>query len=87
MRKDLGIRATLLCAVAVGALASPALAQDAPAASAVQDQSTHADKGGSALSGEIIVTAQRREQSIQKVGIAITAFSGDQLRALNVTDS
>jgi len=87
MRKDLRIRATLLCAVAVGALASPALAQDAPAASAVQDQSTHADKGGSALSGEIIVTAQRREQSIQKVGIAITAFSGDQLRALNVTDS
>jgi iron complex outermembrane recepter protein len=87
MRKDLRIRATLLCAVAVGALASPALAQDAPAASTVQDQSTHADKGGSALSGEIIVTAQRREQSIQKVGIAITAFSGDQLRALNVTDS
>ena len=31
---------------------------------------------------EIIVTAQKREQSIQDVGIAITAFSGDQLEAL-----
>lgn len=37
--------------------------------------------------GEIVVTAQKREQSIQKVGIAISAFSGEQLRALNVTDS
>ena len=88
MRKDLRIRTSLLCAVAIGALASPALGQDEPAAAA-QDQAAqdHADTGGSALSGEIIVTAQRREQSIQKVGIAITAFSGDQLRALNVTDS
>ena len=73
----------LLCAV--GAFASPALAQGmaaAPAAAAAQD-----DDGGSALSSEIIVTAQRREQGVQKVGIAITAYSGEQLRALNVTDS
>ena len=87
MRKDLGIRATLLCAVAAGALASPALAQDAPAAVPNEDQANHSNEGGSALSGDIIVTAQRREQNIQKVGIAITAYSGDQLRALNVTDS
>jgi iron complex outermembrane recepter protein len=87
MRKDLGIRATLLCAVAAGVLASPALAQDVPAAAPNGDQANHSDAAGSALSGEIIVTAQRREQSIQKVGIAITAFSGEQLRALNVTDS
>src|SRR5688572_1800689 len=89
MRKDLRIRTSLLCAVAIGALASPALAQDEPAAAPAQDQAAqdHADTGGSALSGEIIVTAQRREQSIQKVGIAITAYSGEQLRALNVTDS
>jgi iron complex outermembrane receptor protein len=36
---------------------------------------------------EIVVTAQRREQNVQDVGIAITAFSGDQLRQLGVTDS
>ena len=83
-------KAALLCAV--GTLASPALAQEAPvapAAAAEQDQSSQsqADEGGSALSGDIIVTAQRREQNIQKVGIAITAYSSEQLRALNVVDS
>lgn len=36
---------------------------------------------------EITVTAQKREQSIQDVGIAVTAFSGDQLQALGVTDN
>jgi iron complex outermembrane recepter protein len=36
---------------------------------------------------EIIVTAQKREQSIQDVGIAITAFSGDQIRELGYTQS
>jgi iron complex outermembrane recepter protein len=85
MRKDLRLRAILLCAVAASAIATPAMAQDAP----TQDRAAEnqADQGGSALSGDIIVTAQRREQNIQKVGIAITAFSGEQLRALNVTDS
>ena len=41
---------------------------------------------GSALE-EIIVTAQKREESIQDVGIAITAFSGEQLDALRITES
>lgn len=36
---------------------------------------------------EITVTAQKREQSIQDVGIAVTAFSGDQIQALGVTDN
>ena len=36
---------------------------------------------------EIVVTAQKREESIQDVGIAMTAFSGDQLRDLGYTNS
>ncbi len=36
---------------------------------------------------EIVVTAQKREQNIQDVGIAITAFTGDQMQALGVTNS
>ena len=36
---------------------------------------------------EIVVTAQKREQNLQDVGIAVTAFSGEQLRAFNVTES
>ena len=36
---------------------------------------------------EVTVTAQKREQSLQDVSIAITAFSGDDLRGLGVTQS
>ena len=36
---------------------------------------------------EIVVTAQKREQNLQDVGIAITAFSGAQMRALGVQQS
>ncbi len=36
--------------------------------------------------GDIIVTAQRREESLQRVPISITAVSGAQLAARNITD-
>ena len=36
---------------------------------------------------EIIVTAQKREQNIQDVGIAVAAFTGDQMRTLGINDS
>lgn len=36
---------------------------------------------------EIVVSAQKRDQNIQDVGIAMQAFSGDQLKALGVTSS
>ncbi|MEM1111497.1 MAG: TonB-dependent receptor [Pseudomonadota bacterium] len=36
---------------------------------------------------EIVVTAQKREQSIQDVGIAITAFSGSQISDLGWTNA
>ncbi|MCZ8132236.1 MAG: TonB-dependent receptor [Steroidobacteraceae bacterium] len=36
---------------------------------------------------EVVVTAQRREQSLQDVGIAVSAFSGEQLRELGITRS
>ena len=36
---------------------------------------------------EVIVTAQKREQSLQEVGIAVTAFTGDQLKELGVVNS
>jgi len=36
---------------------------------------------------EVTVTAKKREQNIQDVGISITAFSGDQLRSLGFTDA
>ena len=33
---------------------------------------------------EIVVTAQKREQSIQDIGLSVTALSGDQLLERNV---
>ena len=36
---------------------------------------------------EITVTAQKREQSIQDVGISISAFSGEQLREMGIDNS
>ncbi len=36
---------------------------------------------------EIVVSAQKREQNVQDVGIAIAAYSGDQLREFGVTSS
>ena len=35
---------------------------------------------------EVIVTAQKREESVQDIGIAITAFSGEQMEALGLTN-
>jgi len=36
---------------------------------------------------EVVVTAQKREENLQDVGIAIVAFSGEQLRAFSVSQS
>ncbi|HUO94500.1 MAG TPA: Plug domain-containing protein, partial [Rhizomicrobium sp.] len=64
--------AALLCGSAGGALAQSA----APAAGTVT-------AGGVE---EIIVTAERREQSLEKVPMTIQAFSGEDLQAQNVND-
>ncbi len=37
--------------------------------------------------GEIVVTAQKREQKLQDVGISVSAYSGEQLRALGITEA
>ena len=62
--------ALALAIAATGGIALPASAQDARA---------------SALE-EVIVTAQRREQSLQNTPIAITAFTTDRLNDLGVFD-
>jgi len=36
---------------------------------------------------EVVVSAQKREQNIQDVGISMSAFTGDQLKALGVEES
>jgi iron complex outermembrane receptor protein len=41
----------------------------------------------SAVLEEVTVTAQKREQSVQDVGIAITAFTGQQMEQLGLTNA
>ena len=47
----------------------------------------HSQTMADSVLDEITVTAQKREQSIQDVGIAITAFTGKQLREMGVDKS
>lgn len=66
---------------ALAALMLPALAaaQDTPASAAEQSKSSGLE--------EIVVTAQKREQRLLDVPIAITAISADQLNARGVTNA
>jgi iron complex outermembrane recepter protein len=48
-----------------------------------QDQSTRQ----TGVLEEIVVTAQKREQNLQDVGISITAFGGEQLQELNLNNT
>lgn len=89
-----GFRAMLMCCAAGCApiampafaqtnAADPVSAQTAAPADAASDQApAQPDQ-----SGDIVVTAQRREQSIQRVGISITAYSGDTLANLGVVST
>ena len=59
------------------AVAMPALAADAPADSAAADTA-------SADSGDIVVTAQRREQLVTDVPVSITVFNAQSLLRQNI---
>jgi iron complex outermembrane receptor protein len=61
-------------------LAAAALAIAAPATVLAQSGGSGASEAGAIE--EIIVTAQRREQALQEVPMAVSAFSGDDLEAL-----
>jgi len=50
-----------------------------------QPQATETEE--SAGFGDIVVTAQKRSENLQKVGISVSAYSGEQLEALGITDT
>jgi len=77
----LKFRTVLLCAAATGGLLThPVSAQSANQA-ATQPHATQPDGAGIA---EIIVTAQRRDQSLQKAAVSLTAVTGDAIASANV---
>lgn len=61
-----------------------AVAALAMGASAMAQEQVNDDSG---LDGAIVVTAQKREQRLQDVGVSVTAFSGESLKDLGFTTS
>ena len=71
-----------VAAATVGLIAgaAPAFAQEA-------DQNPAAEASAGTGIGDIVVTARRKEESMQSVPIAVQAFSGDALTKQNVQDA
>ena len=77
MRKALSICASVIALTTADA----AMARGAETAEAPAPASTTSDEPAP---GEIVVTAQRREQRLQDVPLAVTALSEDALRSRNI---
>ncbi len=73
---------TALAIVLMGS--SPAFAQAASASS--EEQAAAGDETDTGGIGEIVVTAQKRSENLQRVPISITAFTAASLEAKGVTD-
>lgn len=69
-----------LTASAIALIAWPVFAQEAPSA---QDDTASAAQGLQ----EIVVTAERREESLQRTAVAVSAVTGDDLEKAGVTDA
>lgn len=77
--RETKLAALMTSAALVGTLCEPAYAQD----TGQENENTVQDDGS--VFGGIIVTATKREQDLQDVGISITAFGGEQIEALGYT--
>jgi len=71
------VPALLLASTALAALSAPVAAQTAPAPAAAPQPPEN---------GEIIVTAQKRSENIQKVPISIQAITAEKLDQLNIAN-
>lgn len=77
------LRISVAPAMALAFVASPAWAQDTP--SADQGSATGTTSGPRQL-GDIVVTARKKTETLIEVPVAITALSGEDLNARNITD-
>ncbi len=81
MRNSIKVQLLVTAAVASFLGSAPALAQtDAEVSPPPAAEPVTSD-------GDIVVTAQRKSERLQDVGIAITAYGGDQLREQGITSS
>jgi iron complex outermembrane receptor protein len=74
-------RTVLLCAAATGGLLAQPVAAQSTNQTATQPSATQ--NGGGEIA-DIIVTAQRRDQNLQKAAVSLTAITGDAIAKANV---
>ena len=77
------------CLAACGLIAAPAAAQDQPAESSVSNPARSNDQARDRAAplndGDIVITAQRRSENLQRAAIAVSAVTGDALQAAGIT--
>ena len=76
-----GTSAALTLSMSLAAF--PAIAEDPPGATAPEVSAASANSGESDLA-EIVVTARKRNESLESVPVAITAFSADKQEVLGI---
>lgn len=81
-----GAAAQVICASGALAQQSPTATASPPAAEAAATAATPA-QDGPAANGDIIVTANRRAENLQKVAVAVTAIPEEAIRAQNLADT
>lgn len=75
------IASICLCTTALSAVVQPAYAQQTPATAAP------AEEAAASSPGEIIVTAQKRQERLQDVPLAVTAVTGEALENRQINDT
>ena len=71
--------------MAAGVIAALAMLPATAFAQESETETTNAEETGGF--GDIVVTAQKRSENLQKVAISVSAYSGEQLEALGINDT
>lgn len=79
-------RALLLASTLIGSawLSIPAMAQSAPAGDATGSPGKETTSNDAPAFGEVVVTANRREESLQDVPIAVSAYTSERREQLGI---
>ncbi len=84
MRRVINTRHALCLAILGALVAAPAMAQDSGSAAGSSDSDQQSSEVKSI--GKVKVTARKRDETLQEVPVAVTAFTPERLETLNIQD-